>query len=217
MNVKICGISSYEDAKLALDLGAWAIGLNFYPPSPRYLRPEEAAALVKRLPAGALVFGVFVDAPLDGVNAIVETVGLGGVQLHGNETPGYARRVRAAEAMKVFRVGPGFDPSRLDAFGGLRILLDAYDPSRPGGTGKTFDWSVARAAAKRAPIVLAGGITPENVEAAIAAASPWGIDVASGVESRPGWKDPEKLRRLFEAVERSAKARGPTGAQRGSP
>jgi phosphoribosylanthranilate isomerase len=206
MMVKICGITRYEDARLALDCGAWAIGFVFHPPSPRWISRERAAEIVRRLPAGALAIGVFVDAPLDEVKAIVEEVGLRGVQLHGSEPPDYAARVRAGVlTIKAFRVGRGFDAAGIDPFRGCRILLDAYRPGVPGGTGATFDWSIAREVGTRFPIILAGGLCPENIEAAIEEARPGGIDVSSGVEARPGEKDTFKIRRLFEAVSRTEK------------
>lgn len=200
MRVKVCGITRYEDARLALDAGAWAIGLVFHPPSPRYLSPESAAELLRRLPPETLAVGVFVDAPLLEVNAAVARIGLRGVQLHGDEPPEYAAAVRAEQVIKAFRVGPGFQVSRIDEYAGRMILLDAYQPGVPGGTGSTFDWSVAREAGRRAPVLLSGGLSSENVAEAVAAAQPAGIDVSSGVESSPGRKDPRKLRRFFEAL-----------------
>jgi phosphoribosylanthranilate isomerase len=203
--VKICGITRYEDARLALDCGAWAIGFVFHPSSPRAITRERAAEIVRRLPAGPLAIGVFVDLPVDDVNAIVAEVGLRGVQLHGAEPPELAARVRAEIVVKAFRVGEGFDPAGIEAYRGCRILLDACRPGVPGGTGATFDWSVAREVGKRVPFILAGGLNPENIEAAIEEARPEGIDVSSGVEARPGIKDAAKVRRLFDAVARADK------------
>jgi phosphoribosylanthranilate isomerase len=149
--------------------------------------------------------GVFVDAPLETVADVVERAGLRGVQLHGEELPGYAAAVRAELVIKAFRAGRGFRAERMEEYPGQLILLDAEVPGKAGGTGRTCDWNAARAAARRRPILLAGGLSGENVEAAIAAVLPEGIDVASGVEIEPGRKDPEKVRRLFQEVERAAR------------
>ena len=202
MRVKVCGITRYEDARLALDHGAWALGFIFHPPSPRHVTPEKAAQIASRLPPGALTVGVFVDVPLADVQATAERVRLGGVQLHGGETPEYAAAVRAGLVIKAFRVKPGFDPERVLEYGSALVLLDAYREGAPGGTGERFDWAVAREAGRRAPIILAGGLRPENVAEALEAARPQGIDVSSGLEARAGEKDPGKVRDLFAAVAR---------------
>ncbi|HVR73699.1 MAG TPA: phosphoribosylanthranilate isomerase [Planctomycetota bacterium] len=207
MKVKICGLRTLDDAEAALDLGAWALGFVFHRPSGRWIEPEAAAAIVKRLPREAITVGVFVDWPLDEVNRTVELVGLHGAQLHGAEDAEYARGVRASLVIKALHVGDGFDVGRVREFQGCRILLDTRHPAAPGGTGEVFDWSVARRAGDLAPIILAGGLRPENVEDALREARPDAIDVSSGVESTPGVKDPGKLRRLFEAIGRFEGAR----------
>ncbi len=209
--VKICGIRRPEDARLALDLGAWALGFIFHKPSPRYIDPEDAKALVAPLPARVKTVGVFVDWPLEKLNAVVEQVGLSAVQLHGRETPDYAAEVCSNEVWKAFRVGGDFDVAVIDRYAGChRILLDAYHPDRPGGTGETFDWNVAERVQAKHPILLAGGLSPSNVEDAIRAVQPAGIDVSSGVEAGPGVKDHEKLRELFAKVEALAKRQSET-------
>ena len=202
MKVKICGLTTYEDARQALDLGAWALGFILHRPSPRYIEPAAIARIVSRLPPAALAVGVFVDAPLEDVVATVRLARLRGVQLHGVEPPAYADRVPAELVIKAFRVGESFDLSQLEAYPRQTILLDAYHPSAAGGTGLQVDWSLARAAGGVRPIVLAGGIRPDNVEDCLRLARPDAIDVSSGVELRPGVKDPELVRRLFEAVSR---------------
>jgi len=200
LKVKICGITRVEDARLALECGAWAIGFIFHPPSPRYVTVERAAAILRELPAGTLAVGVFVDAPLAQVNSTVRAVGLRGVQLHGTEGPEFAAAVEAGEVIKGLRVGPGFDAAAVDAFPQCRILLDAFQEGVPGGTGKVCDWKTARKAQERRPIILAGGLEPANVVEAVTQVKPDGIDVSSGVEARPGIKDPVKIRRLFQAL-----------------
>ncbi len=200
VKVKICGITRYDDACVALDAGAWALGFVFHPTSPRFIAPERAAAILDRLPRSTFSVGVFVDWPLDELNRAVRLAGLRGAQLHGDESPEYAARVEAEMVMKAFRVGEDFDPARVDGYPGQRILLDTHKGGVPGGTGRVFDWRVAREVGRRRPFILAGGLTPENAAEAVASAQPEGIDVSSGVEANPGIKDPIKLRRLFEAV-----------------
>ena len=200
LKVKICGITRVEDARLALECGAWAIGFIFHPGSPRYVTVERAAAILRELPAGTLAVGVFVDAPLAQVNSAVRAAGLRGVQLHGAEGPEFAAAVEAGEVIKGLRVGPGFDAAAVDAFPQCRILLDTFQEGVPGGTGKVCDWKTARKAQERRPIILAGGLGPANVVEAVTQVKPEGIDVSSGVEARPGIKDPEKIRRLFQAL-----------------
>jgi phosphoribosylanthranilate isomerase len=202
MRIKVCGITRYEDARAALDAGAWAIGFIFHRPSKRFIEPEEARRILERLPETTLAIGVFVDMPLATVNAIVKSVGLGGVQLHGAEGEPYAAAVEADLVIKAFRIGPWFHAGKLRGYPGCRILLDAYRPDLPGGTGESFDWAVARRAGAVRPIILAGGLTVENVEEAVRAARPDGLDISSGLESAPGVKDHAKMARFFDAVGR---------------
>jgi phosphoribosylanthranilate isomerase len=198
--VKICGITREADARAALAHGAWALGFIFHRPSPRSIEPEAARRIVQALPPEALTIGVFVDRPIEEVQAIVERVGLKGVQLHGAETPELAARIDAGLVIKAFRVGAGFDPAAVDAYDCELILLDSFREGVAGGTGETFDWEAAKALAARRPLMLAGGIRPENAAAALRAVQPFGIDVSSGVEASPGVKDSEKLAALFASV-----------------
>jgi phosphoribosylanthranilate isomerase len=200
MKVKVCGLKSYEDARSALDAGAWALGFVFYPLSKRFIEPEEAARITRRLPGSALTVGVFVDAPLETVNATVEIAGLGGVQLHGKEDDSYAGAVKADLVIKAIRVGPIFDAESLRGYPGCRILLDTHRPDSPGGTGDPFDWTIARRAGEVRPIILAGGLTTENVEEALRVARPDGLDISTGLESAPGVKDRGKIARFFQTV-----------------
>ena len=201
--VKVCGIRRLEDALMAIDLGAWALGFVFHPPSPRFVAPEDAASVVSKLPAGVIKVGVFVDWSLEDVNATVRNVGLDAVQLHGKETPEFARGVSSRETWKAFRVSGDFRSEAVDAYSDCtRILLDTYSPDSAGGTGETFDWSIARRVGERRPVLLAGGLGPDNIEEALRQAAPEGVDVSSGVEAAPGVKDETKLRELFRAVER---------------
>lgn len=206
--VKICGICRYEDARLALDEGAWALGLIFHRPSPRSIEPDRARDLVQRLPRDTLTIGVFVDRSPRDVQAIVDSVGLAGVQLHGSESPADLRAIRADLRLKAFRVGPDFDASVVDRYPDALVLLDTYRPGQEGGTGVTFDWSLARYVASRRQVVLSGGLGPDNVVAALTELRPYALDVSSRLESAPGKKSPERLRELFARLRR---ATGPEG------
>jgi phosphoribosylanthranilate isomerase len=200
--VKICGITTWDDARLSIDLGASALGFNFYPPSPRSISPAEAWSIIRRLPPFVEAVGVFVNWPPLVVDAMARAVRLGAVQLHGAESPGEVAELgRKRRVIKAVTVKRGFRPASLRKYRVDAILLDGFARGLHGGTGRTLDWTLARAAGRHARIILAGGLTPENVAEAIRAAEPYAVDVASGVEARPGRKDHAKLRALFAAVE----------------
>ena len=208
MKVKVCGITRYDDARTALDAGAWALGFIFHPPSPRFIDQDRAREIVSRLPAETRTVGVFVDRPSADVQATVDHVGLSGVQLHGNETPETLAVLKADPRVKAFRVREGAgEVARLEAlfsgFPDALILLDTYRKDAHGGTGETFDWQVARGLAAGRPIVLAGGLTLENVEEAVEVVQPFALDVSSGLETSPGVKDPERIRELFRVLGKS--------------
>lgn len=202
--VKICGITRWEDARAAIDAGADALGFNFFPGSPRYVAPAEARGIARRAPRRVARVGVFVDEPAAEIEAVAREVGLDIVQLHGEESPARVTRLaRRRPVIKAFRVRRGFQPSRLAAYrDAAAFLLDSFTGSARGGTGRRFDWTIAARATAFGPVVLAGGLTPENVAAAIARVRPAAVDICSGVESRPGEKDPARLRALLRAVER---------------
>jgi phosphoribosylanthranilate isomerase len=201
IRVKICGITREEDAVLAARLGASAIGFIFYRGSRRYIPPAQAAAIARALPPFISTVGVFVDPSPEEVDSVLQVVPLSWIQLHGSEPPEFCARL-GCPVIKAFRAGPGFDVNQLAAYNVGTFLLDGFDPRQPGGTGKTFDWRLARAARKYGSIVVAGGITAENVAQAAEIAQPDAVDVSSGVEVEPGKKDPEKLRRFFDVVHR---------------
>ncbi len=203
VRVKICGITSWGDAKLAVDAGAHALGFNFYPRSPRSVTPAQAWAMIRRLPPYVEAAGVFVNWSFDAVDALARAVHLHSVQLHGDETPGdVAKLARARPVIKAFRVGKGFRPAALARYrAAAAFLLDGFNARLRGGTGQKFDWTVARKAQRYGQIILAGGLTPENVLEAITEVEPFAVDVCSGVESRPGRKDPELLRNLMRSVD----------------
>jgi phosphoribosylanthranilate isomerase len=199
--VKICGITRFEDAQQAVDLGAAALGFNFYPPSPRYIKPEAARAIVRRLPPFVASVGVFANETDAGrVISIAREAGATTVQLHGPGFPDLQELLSAFTLVLAVPVREGFEAEALGKFRPNAYLLDAFDAGLLGGTGKTFDWNAAREAKRYGPIILAGGLTPENVGQAVRVARPFAVDVASGVESAPGIKDPAKLRAFFAAV-----------------
>ncbi|MCG8461229.1 MAG: phosphoribosylanthranilate isomerase [Holophagales bacterium] len=216
--VKICGVKTVAEARLALELGADLLGLNFHPPSPRYIDPGAAGSLVAEVEAlkvgktprpAARWVGVFVDRPVAEVMALGERVGLDLLQFHGGESPGELEAV-APRAIKAFRVAQALDAGMLEHWLGLGLwglLVDSRHPTLAGGSGRS--WDVAslrrlpgslRARLEACRLMVAGGIRPDNVRAVLDAAQPWGIDLCSGVESRPGTKDPALMRRLFEEI-----------------
>lgn len=201
--VKICGITAWDDARLSVDLGASALGFNFYPHSPRAIAPAAAWDIIRRLPPFVEAVGVFVDWPALVVDALARALRLQAVQLHGGESPAeVAELARRHKVIKALRVRRGFRPASLRRFPHADgFLLDGFAEGLHGGTGRTLDWNLARQARRYGRIILAGGLTPENVAEAIRTARPYAVDVASGVEARPGRKDPARLRGLFAAVE----------------
>ena len=205
VRVKICGITKLEDAKLAVELGAHAIGLNFYTQSPRSIAPAAAAELVDRLPPLVVAAGVFVNWEPEPVVALCRALHLSAAQLHGDETPSVVDAVAEhVQVIKALRLGQG---SATPAFAKFRaaaaFLIDAAQPGQYGGTGTTANWHLARSAAQAQRVILAGGLSPENVGEAIRVVRPYAVDVTSGVESRPGRKDPAKMRAFFDEVARA--------------
>jgi len=203
VRVKICGVTNWADAKLAVDLGADALGFNFYPPSPRSVSPQRAWEIIRRLPPLVGVVGVFVDWPAEVVAALARALHLGAVQLHGGEKAEQVRVLaKQFSVIKAFGAGPGFRVAHLARYGAASaFLLDGFREGLHGGTGKTADWRLARQANRYGRLILAGGIRPDNVAQAIGEARPFAVDVASGVESRPGKKSPSAMRALLRAVE----------------
>jgi phosphoribosylanthranilate isomerase len=202
VKLKVCGITSLEDALVAVDCGAEYLGFNFYPKSPRYITPQSARAIIERLPDEIVCVGVFVNEALpEDVAEILRISGARVAQLHGDESPEYCARVGSERVIKALRVGADFDPRRTLDYPAMGILLDAYDAKLYGGTGKTADWAIAREAAKSVKIFLAGGLSPDNIVEAIRAVEPFAVDVNSGVEAAPGRKDANKLQRLKVEME----------------
>jgi phosphoribosylanthranilate isomerase len=201
--IKFCGITSRADAELAAQAGAWAIGLIFWPSSPRRCEPADAVEIGEAMRRRLEVAGVFVNATLDEVAATAEQASLTMVQLHGDEGPSFCDEVRrrtGCQVIKAVRVRSGADIQALAAFHTDYHLLDSHRDGMPGGTGETFAWELARSHRGNVPVILSGGLTPDNVADAIAAVHPFAVDVASGVELEPGRKDPEKLEAFAAAV-----------------
>jgi phosphoribosylanthranilate isomerase len=202
VKVKICGITNWTDARRAIAGGAELLGFNFYERSPRYITPARARRIVRRLPKGVSAVGVFVNETEQRMLETARTVGLDQLQLHGDESPAMvARLARSLPVIKAVRVRKPFRASQLARFKrASALLLDGFDRKARGGTGKTFDWEIARRAKRYGRIFLAGGLTPENIGDAIRAAHPYAVDVCSGVEARPGKKDSAKMRNLLRAA-----------------
>jgi phosphoribosylanthranilate isomerase len=193
VRVKVCGVTRREDALLLSEAGVDAIGLNFVASSPRRLTPDQAAAIVEGLPPFLLRVGVFADAAPDFVRQVADACGLDWAQLHGRETPEQCARIPVGW-FKAHRVGAGFDPDEVLAYGRPFFLLDG------AGAGKTFDWSVGAKASRHGSVILAGGLTADNVGEAIRVVRPFAVDVSSGVESSPGLKDERRLRLFCRRV-----------------
>lgn len=206
--VKICGVTSVDDARRCVDAGVDALGLNFYAGSPRCCEPEAARAIVEAVGEHVLTVGVFVDAPLEEIRRTQEAAGFACIQLHGAEPPELLEPL-LPHAYKAVRVRGHDAVAETRRYGGEYVLLDAYVPGTPGGTGARFDWSVARIVAQERKLALAGGLTPENVAQAVEQVRPFCVDTASGVESAPGRKDAQKVHAFVRAA-RAAWATLPT-------
>ena len=200
VQVKICGIRSLEEAETAVEAGADALGFNFWASSPRYVSPEAARDIITRLPPFVANIGVFVNEARETIEAIAADLGLAAVQLHGDESPEFCSGLRELKTIKAVRVSEGFDPRSIKRYPVNIILLDTGRAGSYGGTGKTFDWSLAVECAQLTRIILAGGLTADNVAEAITTVRPTAIDVCSGVEAEPGCKDLVKLRDFMLAA-----------------
>jgi phosphoribosylanthranilate isomerase len=214
VRVKICGITNGRDARAACELGAYALGFNFYEKSPRAIAPAEAWRLRQRLAEAVRAVGVFVNWQPSAVVALARSLRLTAVQLHGDESPGdVASCAKSIWVIKAMLVGNGLSLADLGKFRkASEFLLDAAVPGQYGGTGHLSDWAFAQRAAAARPIILAGGLRPENVAEAIRLVRPIAVDVASGVESRPGKKDHGKMREFFQEVERGNRELAAVGA-----
>ncbi|MHC4742585.1 MAG: phosphoribosylanthranilate isomerase [Planctomycetota bacterium] len=199
VKVKICGITNYDDAVAALEMGADLLGFNFYPPSPRYLTPEAAAEIIGKLPTLVDTVGVFVNSSFDEIREIIGTCSLDWAQLHGDESPEFCSSLDSVhvKTMKALRVKNEEDINQAEDYFTDAILLDAFHPEKYGGTGLTFDWNIVGHIGKR--VFLAGGINADNAADAVKLGV-YGIDICSGIEAEPGKKDHKKMKQLFDNI-----------------
>jgi phosphoribosylanthranilate isomerase len=199
--VKICGVTRFEDAALAVSLGASAIGFIFWPQSPRYVAPARVRTIIADLPPFVSTVGVFVNESPERVAEVVREAGVTVVQLHGQEDVIDYEGLPWPLIKAVVVRGGVRPPELMEIPVRIPVLLDAFDPARPGGTGRSIDWQVAASVAVERPVILSGGLRADNVADAIEAVAPMAVDVSSGVEREPGIKDPAKLRAFFEALQ----------------
>lgn len=196
--VKICGITNLADARAAIDAGADALGFNFYRPSPRYISPPDARKIIDQLPHSVLKVGVFVNEGFHSLMDITLEAGLTAVQLHGDESPEYCRELAGTYVIKAFGAG---DNLHVEAYDVDAIMLDTKDDLLHGGTGRTFDWSIAQRTNQSVPkLFLAGGLSPENVAEAIATVRPYAVDACSSLEERLGKKNHDRVSAFVKAV-----------------
>jgi phosphoribosylanthranilate isomerase len=201
--VKFCGITRVEDAAYAVSLGAWAVGINLWAGSSRVALPQEAADIADAVRRRTEIVGVFVNEELDAVVTLADQIGLTMVQLHGDEGPVFCETVArrtGCKVIKAVRVRSNADIQALEAFRTDYHLLDGYVPGLPGGTGQSWDWELAHKRRSTIPMIMSGGLNPENVAAAAEAAQPFAVDVASGIESSPGIKDHVLMERFVAAI-----------------
>jgi phosphoribosylanthranilate isomerase len=196
VRVKICGITNVNDALLAVEAGADALGFVFFHKSPRCMTPSQATSIIQMLPPLVQVVGLFVNETADLVNAVADQCRLDIVQLHGDESPAFCDQINR-RVVKVFRMKDAGSLAKMQNYRVAGYLLDAWSSSAYGGTGQTFDWDLAREAGRHGPLILAGGLTPENVAEAVKRIRPYAVDVSSGVETVPGKKDPVKVQEFI--------------------
>ena len=199
MPVKICGITSFRDASIAIDYGVSAVGFIFYKKSKRFIKPEIVGEWIQNVPKHIKKVGVFVDEDIDDISKIVDILGLDFIQLHGNESPEYCNLINTP-IIKAFRVSENFDINILDKYKVSAFLFDNYKKGEMGGTGETFNWNVISKLKTSTPIILSGGLSYKNILNAIDKVSPSAIDLNSGVEVAPGIKDEEKINKIFKKL-----------------
>ncbi len=206
MFIKICGITNLEDALMCVNAGADALGFNFYRPSPRYIEPQFAREITDQLPESVLTVGVFVNEESPArVEQLATQAGVSAVQLHGDESPDYCRQLANRYVIKVLAAGSDFEPQQALNYDVQAIMLDAFDRKLRGGTGRSVDWSQARKTRDlTSKLILAGGLSPENVAEAIATVDPYGVDACSALESVPGKKIPERAATFIKIARASA-------------
>lgn len=200
VRIKICGITRFEDARVAANLGVDALGFIFFKKSPRYIAPEEAAKIIRQLPPFISRVGVFVNEELPSILEIAQIAGIDTLQLHGTESPDFCDQ-SPLPVLKTFSVKPDMNFSILDTYKTAGFLLDTWNSNMYGGSGKTFDWTIAKnICARFNNVVIAGGLGASNIEEALDMVHPYGIDISSGVEIMPGVKNPHKMRDVVKIV-----------------
>ena len=197
--IKICGLTSLEQALSCVELGADWLGLNCWSGSSRYISAEKALEIVDGLPESVSTVGVFVNESTDTLESIMRETGMDLAQLHGDEMPESCKKI-TVPWFKAFRVSPDFQPQRIQDYGGETFLLDAYSKTHYGGSGQKIDWELASTVSAMGKLILAGGLAPENVADAVNKVRPWGVDVCSGVESEPGIKDLLKVKEFINNI-----------------
>ena len=205
IKVKICGMTQLKDALFAVEQGVDAVGFIFYKKSPRAVTMKTVREIIKKLPPLVETVGVFVNESAERVNKMADYCGLDLVQLHGEESPAFCRKIRR-RVIKAFRVKDLQSIKQLEKFPVSGFLLDTFSDDLHGGTGKTFDWNLALPAKKMGPVILAGGLTPRNILQAVRQVRPYGVDVCSGVEKSPGIKDLEKVRAFLKNIRSGSKS-----------
>jgi phosphoribosylanthranilate isomerase len=205
IKVKICGITNTDDAIAAAESGVDALGFNFYKKSPRYIEPEKAAEIIAQLPPFVTPVGVFVNEREDKIRDIMFTTGIKVLQFHGDERPEFCGRF-ASRAIKAFQVKDKESLKQVAHYHVSALLLDSYHKNLRGGTGDVFDWHLAVVAKTFGRVILAGGLTPDNVAEAVKLVQPYGVDVAGGVESKKGMKDHTKMKKFINEVRKAARA-----------
>ena len=205
VKIKICGMTQLKDALFAIEQGADAVGFIFYKKSPRSTTMKTVRDIILKLPPLAGTVGVFVDETVERVNKVADYCGLDMVQLHGDESPAFCRKIHR-RVIKAFRVKDFQSIKQLRKYSVSGFLLDTFSDNLHGGTGKTFDWNLVLPAKKIGPVILAGGLTPSNIRQAVSQVRPYGVDVCSGVEKSPGVKDPEKVRAFLTNIRSGSKS-----------
>ena len=205
IKVKICGMTQLKDALFAVEQGVDAVGFIFYKKSPRAVTMKTVREIITKLPPLVDTVGVFVNESAERLNKIADYCGLDLVQLHGEESPAFCRKIRR-RVIKAFRVKDLQSIKQLEKFPVSGFLLDTFSDDLHGGTGKTFDWNLALPAKKMGPVILAGGLTPRNILQAVRQVRPYGVDVCSGVEKSPGIKDLEKVRSFLKNIRSGSKS-----------
>ena len=200
VRVKICGITNKEDALKASRLGAWALGFVFTPKSPRYIPAQEARKIIAAIPPFVTAVGVFVNETEETVKHVADLCGIKTLQFHGDETPLYCGRFKGYQTIKAFRVKEGFDFGILNRYAVSGYLLDTYQENLYGGSGKTFGWEILKGRKFPGPLILSGGLNPQNIRQAMKIVQPYAVDVSSGVEKSPGKKGLKLLSKFFSRI-----------------